>query len=151
MDGCLISGLSDSLRRIGSCRTICLHRETWSRSPSLAEFVELCGWEFLCRTSPLDYIDAEGVVYEKRAFFVSVVFERIPLDLTKVEWRLDKGSNKVAYERMHKALKLMCRPEHLLPSWFRSCVVPSALVHLTDEQRSRYKSYFQVKTIIQLL
>ena len=46
----------------------------------------------------------EGVVLDRNNSRIRVVAKDKPSDLRKGGWRLDKGANRVAHDRMHEAL-----------------------------------------------
>ena len=74
----------------------------------------------------------EGVVLDRNKSRIRVVAKEKPSDLRKGGWRLDKGANRVAHDRMHEALisfhstegdggtvlrdLLLCQPHDLVTS-----------------------------------
>ena len=56
------------------------------------------------RGNPLDHSAIEGIVLDKRRGRLRVVVSEKPKGLKKGSWRLDKGANRVAFDRMNDAL-----------------------------------------------
>ena len=77
-------------------------------------------------------------MYERRLPFLSVVFDTVPDSILRGEWRLDKGCNKVAHDRMQQALTAITTwSVSDMPRWLRACIIPSAMAHLNPPQQSR--------------
>jgi len=58
----------------------------------------------ISRTRPWDEKIVEGVVLDQHRSRLRVVVPERPKDLKKGYWRLDRGANRVAHDRMHQAL-----------------------------------------------
>ncbi len=58
----------------------------------------------ISRTRPWDEKVVEGVVLDQHQQRLRVVVADRPKDLKKGYWRLDRGANRVAHDRMHQAL-----------------------------------------------
>lgn len=58
----------------------------------------------ISRTRPWDEKIVEGVVLDQHQSRLRVVVTERPKDLKKGYWRLDRGANRVAHDRMHQAL-----------------------------------------------
>ena len=58
----------------------------------------------ISRTRPWDEKVVEGVVLDKNQKRIRIVVQDRPKDLKKGQWRLDRGANRVAHDRMHEAL-----------------------------------------------
>ncbi len=58
----------------------------------------------ISRTRPWGEKVYEGIVLDRGPTRIRVVVNEKPKDLRKGRWRIDKGANRVAYDRMHEAL-----------------------------------------------
>ena len=58
----------------------------------------------LSRSKPLNERTQEGVVLDRNRRRIRVVFKDTPDSLRKGTWRLDRGANRVAHDRMQSAL-----------------------------------------------
>ncbi|GMH39425.1 hypothetical protein BSKO_07323 [Bryopsis sp. KO-2023] len=87
----------------------------------------------ICSHNPLQP-EAEGVVYGRTRDTVSVVVSGLP---RKQIWRLDKGTNKIAYERMKAALLNITGNLCGAPSWLQPLLIPTARWVANAESRQR--------------
>ena len=58
----------------------------------------------ISRGNPLDHSAIEGIVLDKRRNRLRIVVSEKPKGLKKGSWRLDKGANRVAFDRMNDSL-----------------------------------------------
>ena len=58
----------------------------------------------LSRKDPLRELPVEGVISSTSRASIKVIFSDVPKDLRKDSWRLDKGANRIAFDRMRDAL-----------------------------------------------
>ena len=58
----------------------------------------------ISRTRPWGEKIIEGVVLDRSSSRIRVVVAERPSDLRKGNWRLDRGANRVAHDRMHEGL-----------------------------------------------
>jgi regulator of nonsense transcripts 1 len=57
-------------------------------------------------------------------FAVLVTTTEPPIDLSGYEWRMDKGTNRIAYDRMHEALNLFAKSQQVNTSFDVSGIPP---------------------------
>ena len=60
----------------------------------------------ISRSKPLGEKTIEGIVLERGPTRLRVVVGQRPKDLRKGTWRLDRGANRVAHDRMQEALEM---------------------------------------------
>lgn len=60
----------------------------------------------LSRTKPIGEKTIEGIVLERGPTRIKIVVAQRPKDLKKGTWRLDRGANRVAHDRMQEALEM---------------------------------------------
>ncbi len=58
----------------------------------------------ISRTRPWGEKIYEGIVLDRGPTRIRIVVNEKPKDLKKGRWRIDRGANRVAYDRMHEAL-----------------------------------------------
>jgi regulator of nonsense transcripts 1 len=56
------------------------------------------------RRDPLKETPLEGTIYSTTRNSIKIVFLETPKDIRKDTWRIDKGANRIAYDRMRDAL-----------------------------------------------
>ena len=62
---------------------------------------------FFYMASGVDFLqDVEGMVLGKSLYALRVLMSNPPMDILERRWRLDKGANRVAFDRMKKALDI---------------------------------------------
>ena len=88
----------------------------------------------------------EGVVLDRGPTRLRVVAKDRPKDLRKGAWRLDRGANRVAHDRMHEALIAFHSTEGdggtvlrdvLLATCSTSIKTPPSLRKFTDKRKAR--------------
>ena len=60
----------------------------------------------ISRSKPLGEKTVEGIVLERGPTRLRIVVAQRPKDLRKGTWRLDRGANRVAHDRMQEALEM---------------------------------------------
>lgn len=97
---------------------------------------------YCLRNNPLRP-DAEGVVHSRSHGTVSLVLKGLPGARDTV-FRLDKGTNKLPYQRMRAALLCLSGIDCKAPSWLQPLLVPTALwiVNQNDWQRQERNCIF---------
>ena len=60
----------------------------------------------LSRSKPIGEKTIEGIVLERGPTRLRIVVAQRPKDLRKGTWRLDRGANRVAHDRMQEALEM---------------------------------------------
>ena len=60
----------------------------------------------ISRSKPLGEKTVEGIVLERGPTRIRIVVAQRPKDLRKGTWRLDRGANRVAHDRMQEALEM---------------------------------------------
>ena len=58
----------------------------------------------ISRKDPLKETPLEGTIYSTSRTSIKVVFSESPKDIRKHTWRIDKGANRIAFDRMRDAL-----------------------------------------------
>jgi len=56
------------------------------------------------KKDPLKETPLEGTIFSTSRNSIKIVFSDVPKDIRKDTWRLDKGANRIAYDRMKDAL-----------------------------------------------
>mgnify|MGYP001404727851 FL=1 len=65
----------------------------------------------LSRGDPLSERPIEAIVSERRRNSIKIVLPELPSDIRKDSWRMDRGANRVAYDRMRDALNAIFQEE----------------------------------------
>jgi hypothetical protein len=58
----------------------------------------------ISKKDPLKETPLEGTIYSTSRTSIKIVFSDTPKDIRKHTWRLDKGANRIAFDRMRDAL-----------------------------------------------
>ncbi|MBT4180276.1 MAG: AAA family ATPase [Euryarchaeota archaeon] len=69
----------------------------------------------LSRKDPLKETTIEGTIYSTSRNSIKIVFSDIPKNIRKDTWRIDKGANRIAYDRMKDALNSVFQEEGGVP------------------------------------
>ena len=69
----------------------------------------------LSRGSPLTEKPIEAIVSDRRRDSIRVVLNELPSDLRKDTWRMDRGANRIAYDRMRDSLNSIFQEEGGVP------------------------------------
>ena len=69
----------------------------------------------LSRKDPLKETAIEGTIYSTSRNSIKIVFSDIPKNIRKDTWRIDKGANRIAYDRMKDALNSVFQEEGGVP------------------------------------
>ena len=69
----------------------------------------------LSRHNPLSEKPVEAIVSNRTRFFIRIVLPEAPTDLRRGTWRMDRGANKVAHDRMRDALNSIFEEEGGVP------------------------------------
>ena len=59
----------------------------------------------LSRGDPLSEKLIEAIVSDRRRDSIRVVLKETPSDIRKDTWRMDRGANRIAYDRMRDSLE----------------------------------------------
>ena len=65
----------------------------------------------LSRGDPLSERPIEAIISERRRNSIKIVLPELPSDIRKDSWRMDRGANRVAYDRMRDALNSIFQEE----------------------------------------
>ena len=69
----------------------------------------------LSRGDPLSEKPIEAIVSDRRRDSIRIVINEAPSDLRKDSWRMDRGANRVAYDRMRDSLNSIFQEEGGVP------------------------------------
>ena len=69
----------------------------------------------VCRKDPLKESPLEGTIYSTSRNSIKIVFSDTPKDIRKDTWRIDKGANRIAYDRMKDALNSIFQEDGGVP------------------------------------
>lgn len=69
----------------------------------------------LSRGDPLSEEPVEAIVSDRRRDSIRVVLPELPSDIRKDSWRMDRGANRVAFDRMRDALNSLFQEEGGVP------------------------------------
>ena len=69
----------------------------------------------LSRGDPLSEKPIEAIVSDRRRDSIRVVLKETPSDLRKDTWRMDRGANRIAYDRMRDSLNSIFQEEGGVP------------------------------------
>jgi len=100
----------------------------------------------LSRSNPAEKRGKEGIVLDRNRKRLRIVFKDKPEDLRKGRWRLDKGANRVAHDRMQKALNSFHDEEEEMGTPLRDLLLAS--VHDMEASSSQLPEVGGLKRII---
>lgn len=69
----------------------------------------------LSRGDPLAEKPIEAIVSDRRRDYIRIVISDLPADLRKDSWRMDRGANRIAYDRMRDSLNSIFQEEGGVP------------------------------------
>ena len=61
----------------------------------------------ISKKDPLKETPLEGTIYSTTRNSIKIVFSNLPKNIRKDTWRLDKGANRIAYDRMKDGLNII--------------------------------------------
>jgi len=100
----------------------------------------------LSRSNPSEKRGMEGIVLDRNRKRLRIVFKDRPEDLRKGRWRLDKGANRVAHDRMQMALNSFHDEEEDMGTPLRDLLLAS--VHDMEASSSQLPEVGGLKRII---
>ena len=62
----------------------------------------------LSRRNPLSEKPVDAIVSDRSRHFIRIVLPEVPTNLRKDTWRMDRGANRIAHDRMRDALNSVC-------------------------------------------
>ena len=69
----------------------------------------------ISRKDPLKETALEGTIYSTSRNSIKIVFSDTPKDIRKDTWRIDKGANRIAYDRMKDAINSVFQEDGGVP------------------------------------